>query len=98
LKFARQNDDGTWATDTVIESGAQGLYTSLFYDLGDRANIFFFKKSTTTAYRAIKKRGAWAFSYLGTGGREIQTSFRPDGTVAWTNLDADGLRVELLPT
>jgi hypothetical protein len=98
LKFARQNAAGVWTKDTVISSGAQGLYTSLFYDVGDRASIFFFKKTNNTAYRATKKASGWTFTYLGTGGREIQTSKHPNGSVAFTNLDADGLRVELLPS
>ena len=37
-------------------------------------------------------------TYLGTGGRESQTAKKSDGSIAWTNLDADGLRVELLPS
>ena len=96
LKFARQGVGGAWTTSTVISSGAQGLYTSLVYDSVQRPNIFFFKKTNQTPYRAVLKSGAWAFSYLGTGGREIQTALRPDGTIAWTDLDSDGLRVELL--
>jgi hypothetical protein len=98
LKFARQNNDGSWAASTVISQGVQGLYTSIVYDLGSRPNIFFFKKTNVTAYRAVKKSGAWAFTYLGTGGREIQTAKKADGAVAYTNLDSDGLRVEVLPS
>ena len=40
----------------------------------------------------------WSLKPIGSGGREIQSSKRPDGTLAYTNLDADGLRVELLET
>jgi len=96
LKFARRDASGEWFTDTVISTGVQGLYTSLFYDALDRPNIFFFKKSTLTAYRAIQKRGSWTFTNLGPGGRELQTARLKPGAIAWTNLDADGLRVELL--
>jgi hypothetical protein len=98
LKFARQNPDGVWANSTVISVGAQGLYTSLFYDAGQRPNIVFFKKTNVTAYRAVKKSGAWQFTYLGTGGREAQTARKASGEVAVTNLDADGIRVDVLPS
>ncbi len=96
LKFARFNGS-TWDNTFVVTAGVQGLYTSLFYDAGNKANIFYFKKTNTTAYRARGKFASWAFTYLGTGGREIQTARRAsDGSVAWTDLDSDGLRVELL--
>jgi hypothetical protein len=99
LKFARQidNEESGWFTQTVIEQGAQGMYTSLFYDAGNRPNVFFFKKTNDTAYRALRNGGTWKFTYLGTGGREAQTSRKPTGEVAVTNLDVDGLRVEILP-
>jgi hypothetical protein len=97
LKFARQSA-GVWTATTVVSQGVQGLYTSLFYDVGNRPNIFFFKKTNVTAYRVKKSGGAWNATYLGTGGREIQTARKSDGTVAYTNLDSDGIRVELLPS
>jgi hypothetical protein len=99
LKFARQtdNESSAWFTQTVIEQGAQGMYTSLFYDDADRPNVFFFKKTNDTAYRALRNGGTWKFNYLGTGGREAQTSRKSTGEVAVTNLDVDGLRVEILP-
>jgi hypothetical protein len=97
LKFARQGGNGAWDATTVISQGTQGLYTSLTYDAGNRPNIFFFKKTNVTAYRAYRSGGTWKFNYLGTGGREIQTARKPSGEVAFTNLDADGIRVELLP-
>jgi hypothetical protein len=97
LKFARQGGNGAWDATTVISQGTQGLYTSLTYDAGNRPNIFFFKKTNVTAYRAYRSGGTWKFNYLGTGGREIQTARKPSGEVAYTNLDADGIRVELLP-
>ena len=53
---------------------------------------------TATHVHATDKRGKWVFTYLGTGGRESQTAKKSDGSIAWTNLDADGLRVELLPS
>jgi hypothetical protein len=94
LKFSRQNPNGSWANSSVISAGVQGLYTSLFYDVGNRPNIFFFKKTNVTAYRAVKKSGAWAFTFLGTGGREAQVARKASGALAFTNLDSDGLRVE----
>ena len=99
LKFARQTggESSAWFNQTVIEQGAQGMYTSLFYDAANRPNVFFFKKTNDTAYRALRNGGTWKFTYLGTGGREAQTSRRPSGEVAVTNLDVDGLRVEVLP-
>jgi hypothetical protein len=99
LKFARQtdNESSAWFTQTVIEQGAQGMYTSMFYDAGNRPNIVFFKKTNDTAYRALRNGSTWKFTYLGTGGREAQTSRKPSGEVAVTNLDVDGLRVEILP-
>jgi hypothetical protein len=99
LKFARQsgNLSGAWSAQTVISQGAQGMYTSLFYDGGQRPNIFFFKKTNVTAYRAVRNGGTWKFTYLGTGGREAQTSRKSTGEVAVTNLDADGIRIEVLP-
>jgi hypothetical protein len=94
LKFSRQSPNGSWANSSVISAGVQGLYTSLFYDAGNRPNIFFFKKTNVTAYRAVKKSGAWAFTFLGTGGREAQVARKASGALAFTNLDSDGLRVE----
>jgi hypothetical protein len=97
LKFARQGNSGVWTAITVIEQGVQGLYTSLLYDLGNRPNIFYFKKTNVTAYRAQKKAGAWNFTYLGTGGREAQSALKTStGEIGLTNLDAE-LRVEILP-
>jgi hypothetical protein len=99
LKFARQtaNESSSWFTQTVVEQGAQGMYTSLVYDAYDRPSIFFFKKTNDTAYRALRNGGTWKFTYLGTGGREAQAARRPSGEIALTNLDVDGLRVEMLP-
>ena len=75
LKFARQSAGGVVdRRTTVIAQGVQGLYTSLFYDAGNRPNIFFFKKTNVTAYRAARSGGTWKFTYLGTGGREAQTA------------------------
>ena len=96
LKFARWSG-ASWSNEIVATQGVQGLYTSLYYDSGNKANILFFKKSTLTAYRA-RKTTAWAMSNLGSGGREIQSSKRRDGTLAYTNLDADGIRIEFLAT
>jgi hypothetical protein len=96
LKYARLSTGTTWINTTVISTGVQGLYTSLFYDVGNRPNIFFFKKTNNTYYRAVKKSGAWAFTYLGTGGREAQIAKKSDGSLAYTNLDVDGLRVGFL--
>jgi hypothetical protein len=97
LKFSRQGNAGVWTAITVIEQGVQGLYTSLLYDLGARPNIFFFKKTNVTAYRAQKKSGAWNFTFLGTGGREAQSALKAStGEIALTNLD-DELRVQILP-
>lgn len=98
LKFARRNNDATWGASTVIATGVQGLYTSLLYDAGDRPNIFFFKKTNVTSYRAVKKSGAWQFTYLGTGGREAQAARKSTGEIGLTNLDADGIRVDILPS
>jgi hypothetical protein len=95
LKFAF-GSGSDWYSTTVVSQGAQGLYTSLFYDSGNKANIFFFKKTNTTAYRARGSFSKWSLTYLGTGGREVQTALKPDGTIAWTDLDSDGLRVELI--
>ena len=94
--MSKQPPGGGWDDSTVISTGAVGLYTSLFYDAGNRANIVYFRKTNNAAYRATARRGSWTFSYLGTGGREIQTARKPDGTLAYTNLDADGLRVEVM--
>ena len=96
LKFARLTTGTTWAASTLISTGVQGLYTSLFYDVGSRPNIFFFKKTNNTAYRAVKKNGAWQFTYLDTGGREMQVAKKADGSLGYTNLDVDGLRTEFL--
>ncbi|HYO09225.1 MAG TPA: alginate lyase family protein [Tepidisphaeraceae bacterium] len=97
LKFARLSAGGgtRWSTSTVASTGAQGLYTSHFYDAAGRANILFFKKTNITAHRAVLGDAGWTLTPMGTGGREIQTARTPDGTVAWTNLDADGLRVQV---
>jgi hypothetical protein len=95
LKFARYNGTA-WDNITVVSTGAVGLYTSLFYDAGNRPNIFYFRKTNNAAYRAVKKSGAWNLSFLGTGGREMQVSRKPDGSLANTNLDTDGLRVDFL--
>jgi len=81
-----------------IETGAVGLYTSLFYDAGNRPNIFYFRKTNQSAYRAIKKAAGWTFTFLGTGGREIQVARKPDGSLANTNLDTDGLRTDFWPS
>jgi hypothetical protein len=96
LKFARW-DGSSWDATFVATQGVQGLYTSLVYDIGDRPSIFYFKKTNTTAYRAVKKGGSWDLTYLGTGGREVQAAKKSDGSVAYTNLDADGLRAGFLP-
>jgi hypothetical protein len=98
LKFARQSSDGTWAASTVISTGVQGLYTNILYDAGNRPNIFFFKKTNVTSYRAVKKSGAWQFTYLGTGGREAQASRKSTGEIGLSNLDTDGIRVDILPS
>ena len=74
------------------------MYTSMFYDGGNRPNIVFFKKTNVTAYRAYRNGGTWKFTYLGTGGREAQASRKLTGEIALTNLDVDGLRVEMLPS
>jgi hypothetical protein len=74
----------------------QGLYTSLYYDKGNNANILHFRKTNEAAYRAHGRLGSWDTKYIGTGGREIQNARRSDGLIAYTNLDADGLRIELL--
>jgi hypothetical protein len=97
LKYARYAGGGSWANSTVISTGVQGLYTTLFYDSANRPNIFFFKKTNNTAYRA-KKAASWSFTYLGTGGREMQVARKADGSLANTNLDVDGLRVDFLPS
>jgi hypothetical protein len=110
LKFARwtgaaagkgANKSAVWDTTFVATAGVQGLYSSLYYDRKNQPNILFFKKTNTTAYRAAGAGGAggstnWTLDYLGTGGREIQSAISNDGTIAYTNLDSDGLRVELL--
>ena len=44
---------------TVVSTGAVGLYTSLFYDAGNRPNIFYFKKTNNTAYRAKRTGSTW---------------------------------------
>ena len=95
LKYARYAGGGSWASSTVISTGVQGLYTTLFYDSSNRPNIFYFKKTNNTAYRA-KKAGSWSFTYLGSGGREMQVAREADGSLANTNLDVDGLRVDFL--
>lgn len=100
LKFARQNGDqsSAWTAQTLVEQGAQGMYTSMFYDGGMRPNIFFFKKSNNTAYRALRNGSTWKFTYVGTGGREAQAARNASGELAVTNLDVDGLRVDVLPS
>jgi hypothetical protein len=95
LKFARF-DGSAWSNEIVATQGVQGLYTSLYYDTNNQANILFFKKSTVRAYRVRGSFGSWTTSSLGTGGREIQSAKRSNGTVAYTNLDSDGLRVGFL--
>ena len=62
-----------------------------------RDDLAVWQKTNVTAYRAYKSGGTWKFTYLGTGGREIQTTKKSTGEIAFTNLDADGLRVEVLP-
>ena len=74
------------------------MYTSLVYDAYTRPSIFFFKKTNDTAYRALRNGGQWKFTYLGTGGREAQAARKASGEIAVTNLDVDGLRVEMLPS
>ncbi len=92
VKFARQNG-GVWSTQTVYDVGQVGLYTQMFYDVGGRANIIYFKKTNNTIYRATLKSGAWKQTYLTTGGREDKIAVLPSGAFALTDDDTDGLRV-----
>ncbi|HYO10990.1 MAG TPA: alginate lyase family protein [Tepidisphaeraceae bacterium] len=95
VKFARQ-EGASWASQVVFATGQVGLYTQLYYDSGNRPNVFYFRKNSTTYYRAKLQSGAWKQTYVTTGGREDQIAVLPSGQIAYSNVDTDGLRVGFL--
>jgi hypothetical protein len=69
LKFARLN--GTvWSKTTVASKRSQGLYTNLFFDLGDNGNpvIYYFNKTNDELMDARSDGSVWNFEALATGG------------------------------
>ncbi len=76
LKFATRSNL-TWATDTLLTRGAQGLYTALALD-GDQASIVFFNRRNDLLMLATGGVGKWSYSILSyNGGRFISSTRRP---------------------
>jgi hypothetical protein len=69
LKFARLNGT-TWTTATIASKRTQGLYTNLFFDMGDNGNpvIYYYNKSTNSLMDARSDGSVWDFEVLATGG------------------------------
>ena len=59
LKFARQNGDEAsgWSRRPSSSRARRACTRASFYDACNRPNIFFFKKTNDTAYRAAQRRG-----------------------------------------
>ncbi len=88
LRYAKGLDSGqSWETQTVASKNIQGLYTQLFFDSNGKANIYYFNRSSNQAIRALLSKGAWGFTTLDDGGREIHVSLNGSGNVAYSNLD-----------
>jgi hypothetical protein len=88
-------DGATWHPQTVAAEGNVGLYTNLVYDTANRANVFFFNKSDNKGYRAVLINGAWFFTLLGVGGREMSVARHRSGALAYSTLDDNAPLLEV---
>ena len=95
LRYAYTVNGTTWSAQTIASVGNQGLYTSLFYDLSGKANVFFFDRSSLTAKRAKKSGASWTVSTLLTGGREMNVAMKSTGALAYTTLDESIPRLDV---
>jgi hypothetical protein len=95
LRYAYTVNGTTWSSQRIAFNGNQGLYTSLFYDLSGRANIFYFDRTSLTAKRAKKIGANWTVSALLTGGREMNVAMKSTGALAYTTLDESLPRLDV---
>jgi len=88
LRFARCTSawDG-WSVSVVASSGSQGQYSNLYFDSGNRANIFFYNRTKVKAQRAVLNGSSWTINSPSTGGQEIRLALR-GANVAFTDSDA----------
>ncbi|MGH7177299.1 MAG: hypothetical protein ACREJC_07965, partial [Tepidisphaeraceae bacterium] len=95
LKYATGNNDtlngniagGIGFTSKFVASkDLVGYYSNLFFDTTGKATIFYWDRTHNKAMRARLVSGAWSFTTLADGGRQIHVA-RFDTLVAYTNLN-----------
>jgi hypothetical protein len=69
LKFAIKPTTA-WQAKTLGKSGAQGLYTNLWFDTGGLANIVYYNRKANTVFRLRETGQTWAADIVGVGGGE----------------------------
>lgn len=95
LRYAYHDGNETWASQAIVSQGNQGMYTSLFYEAGVRAHIFYFDRTTLLAKRVTKIGRNWVGTNLVSGGREISVATKADGSLAYTTLDESLPRLDV---
>jgi hypothetical protein len=99
LRYARSAGDSSggvrFSASTVIEIGAAGYYSNLYFNESGHPTILYFDRTRSRAMRAVFADNRWSTSPLAPGGREINVA-RFNGTVAYTNLDEDADELEVL--
>lgn len=89
LRYASSSGDtfsGINFSASTVQTKKLGYYSNLYFDNSGKPNIFYFNRNTLQAIRAVRTGSVWAFTILGSGGREIHVT-RYGNTVAYTNLD-----------
>ena len=88
LKFASKAS-GAWATSRVSSKGAVGLFTNLYFDKNNAANIIYYSRKSNATFRLIGSIGSWTAQTLTLlGGRDVNAAGTVDGSAgsySWWN-------------
>jgi hypothetical protein len=95
LKYAIYDGNATWGSSRIAHTGNQGLYTSLFFDVSGRINIFYFDRTNLVGKRAKKVGASWTISTLGDGGRQIAVAKNASGAIAYSTQDENIPRLDV---
>jgi subtilisin family serine protease len=86
LKFASKSS-GSWQSGTVAQKGAQGLFTSLWFDNSNNANIVYYNRKANGIFRVTGNLSGWTAQQLrlpaGTQGIAAPRFDGTGGSYSW---------------